>query len=126
MARPISGNLIINFEQLKKLDQTIRSISMEENTPATQRGKHLKLIARICNNSATILLDSGATGNFMDPNFQEKIGISRKTKGKTYADSRAKRKRDGNRSGNRIRTTSNDHAESHGKYKLRCDTIRRV
>jgi hypothetical protein len=55
---------------------------MEKNTPATQCGKHLKLIARICNNSATVLLDSGATGNFMDPNFQEKIGISGKPKEK--------------------------------------------
>jgi hypothetical protein len=42
---------------------------------ATQLGKHLQLTAKITNHLATTLLDLGATGNFMDPNFQKKIGI---------------------------------------------------
>jgi hypothetical protein len=49
---------------------------------ATQLGKHLQLTAKIANHSATTLLDSGATGNFMDPCFQKKTRILGELKAK--------------------------------------------
>ena len=69
-----------NEVNTKKTITEVSNRINEHTIAATQLGKHLKLTARISNKSAIVLLDSGATGNFMDPNFQEKIGILGKPK----------------------------------------------
>jgi predicted aspartyl protease len=45
-----------------------------------QTGKHLRIVANILNQSAEVMIDSGATGNFMNPAFMGKLGILGKTK----------------------------------------------
>lgn len=45
-----------------------------------QHGKHLRVVANILNQSAEVMVDSGATGNYMNPAFMTKLGILGKTK----------------------------------------------
>jgi hypothetical protein len=45
-----------------------------------QHGKHLRIVANILNQSAKVMIDSGATGNFMNPAFMKKLGILGKIK----------------------------------------------
>lgn len=45
-----------------------------------QHGKHLKIVANILNQSAEVMIDSGAIGNFMNPAFIRKLGILGKIK----------------------------------------------
>jgi hypothetical protein len=45
-----------------------------------QHAKHLKLDARILNQPAGIMVDSGATGNYMHLEFMKKLGLLGKTK----------------------------------------------
>jgi 6-phosphogluconolactonase/glucosamine-6-phosphate isomerase/deaminase len=72
-----------NFNhQLRAIQETQPSHETKKIMVATQLGKHLQLTAKIANHSATTLLDSGATGNFMDPGFQKKIGILGELKAK--------------------------------------------
>ena len=47
----------------------------QANLSATQRGYHLKFITPILGQSAKVMVDSGATGNYMDPRFKEQLGI---------------------------------------------------
>ena len=42
---------------------------------ATQHGFHLNLKANILGQPTKVMVDSGATGNFMNPRFQQKLGI---------------------------------------------------
>jgi hypothetical protein len=45
-----------------------------------QHTKHLKLDARILNQPARIIVDSGATRNYIHPEFMKKLGLLGKTK----------------------------------------------
>jgi hypothetical protein len=40
-----------------------------------QRGRHLKLQARILSQPTQVMVDSGATGNYMNPGFMKKLGL---------------------------------------------------
>ena len=42
---------------------------------ATEHGFHLNLEARILGKTIKVMVDSGATGNFMNPRFQQELGI---------------------------------------------------
>ena len=42
---------------------------------ATEHGFHLNLEARILGQLTKVMVDSGATGNFMNPRFQQELGI---------------------------------------------------
>ena len=42
---------------------------------ATQHEFHLNLKANILGKTTKIMVDSGATGNFMNPRFQQELGI---------------------------------------------------
>jgi predicted aspartyl protease len=47
---------------------------------ATKNARHLKVDARILNQPAEVMVDSGATGNFMHPEFMKKLGLLGKIK----------------------------------------------
>jgi transposase InsO family protein len=47
---------------------------------ATKNARHLKIDARILNQPAEVMVDSGATGNFMHPEFMKKLGLLGKAK----------------------------------------------
>ena len=47
----------------------------ENQLAATKWGTHIKFIAKVNGQAARVMLDSGSTGNFMDPQFQQKLGI---------------------------------------------------
>jgi hypothetical protein len=53
---------------------------MKYLTATVQHRKHLRIVANILNQSAEVMIDSGATGNFMNPAFMRKLGILRKMK----------------------------------------------
>ena len=40
-----------------------------------QQGYHLKLKGRVLSQSAKVMIDSGATGNYMNPTFKEQLKI---------------------------------------------------
>ena len=42
---------------------------------ATEHGFHLNLEARILRKTTKVMVDSEATGNFMNPRFQQELGI---------------------------------------------------
>lgn len=42
---------------------------------STQHGQHLKLVAYILNQRAEVMVDSGATGNYMHPRFKDQLKI---------------------------------------------------
>jgi hypothetical protein len=68
--------------QLRAIQEIQPSHETKKTMVATQLGKHLQLTAKIANHLATTLLDLGATGNFMDPYFQKKIGTLGELKAK--------------------------------------------
>jgi hypothetical protein len=45
-----------------------------------QRGRHLRLQARILSQPTQVMVDSGATGNYMNPGFMKKLGLLGKAK----------------------------------------------
>ena len=52
-----------------------RKPNWKANLSATQRGYHLKFEGQVLNQSAKVMIDSGATGNYMNPTFKERLKI---------------------------------------------------
>lgn len=53
---------------------------VKQELKATAHGRHLKIKANILGNEVQIIIDSGATGNYMDPRVQEKLKILKRQK----------------------------------------------
>ena len=53
----------------------LRQPRWQASLSATQRGYHLKFTTPVLNQLARVMVDSGATGNYMDPRFQRQLGI---------------------------------------------------
>lgn len=61
-------------EVLKEIDDELRRWDSEE-IKATAHGRHFKIEADILGSKVQIMIDSGATGNFMDPKIKEGLQI---------------------------------------------------
>ena len=70
----IHGDDVKQFNPSPRVYQTP---SWEHTTQlaAMQHGFHLNLKANMLRQPTKVMVDSGATGNFMDPRFQQKLGI---------------------------------------------------
>jgi transposase InsO family protein len=62
------------------IQEEIRRPNQAHIIAATQTGRHLQFATTILNTTANVLLDSGATGDFIDPNFKNEIGVLEKPK----------------------------------------------
>ena len=68
--------LIYNKLYYLKL-QGLQWPNWKANISATQWGLHLKLEAHILSQPTKVMIDSGATGNYMSPNFKTHLGLFR-------------------------------------------------
>ena len=57
--------------------QGLQQPNWRANILATQQGLHLKLEAHILSQPTKVMIDSGATGNYMSPNFKAHLGLLR-------------------------------------------------
>ncbi|EED18391.1 retrotransposon polyprotein, putative [Talaromyces stipitatus ATCC 10500] len=69
-----------NIKQLMHEWTTLRKEEIErigkvKDLKATAHGRHFKITANILGSDVRIMIDSGATGNYMDPRTQEKLQI---------------------------------------------------
>ena len=55
--------------------QGLQQPNWRANISATQQGLHLKLEAHILSQPTKVMIDSGATGNYMSPNFKARLGL---------------------------------------------------
>jgi hypothetical protein len=56
-------------------DVRLRQQELERELKATAHGKHFKVIVNISGTDFHAMIDSGATGNYMDPRAQKRLGI---------------------------------------------------
>lgn len=78
----MSGRRRAHSELEATLSGSIRPQHREKLAATT--GMHLQLIMNLAGNRAIALLDTGATGNFLDPRFMEKYGIASRKKSRPY------------------------------------------
>lgn len=62
-------------EEADELDDYLGCYEEEQELKATARGRHLKIKINLLGSELTAMVDSGATGNFMDPRVKKRLGL---------------------------------------------------